>query len=301
MGEVRYRTVDVGGHAVFLREAGEPHRPTVVLLHGFPASSHMFRELIPLLARRYHVLAPDMLGFGYSDAPEFSDFPYTFDALAEVTAELLTALQVPAYALYVHDYGAPIGWRLALRDPGAVQAIVSQSGNAYVAGFFDSYWTRRAMAYGANPSPRSEADVRGAFALEDVRWQYLTGAPDEALVSPDTWHHDVERLSRPGVDQAQLALFRDYSTNVQLYPQVHQYLRDSAVPVLAVWGKGDEIFGVAGAQAFTDDAAEAEVHLIEGGHFLLETAVEDVAALMLDFLERRLAPGIASRPNPTVV
>lgn len=290
MGQVRYRWAAVDGHRLFFREAGPVDGPAVVLLHGFPSSSHMFRELIPLLADRYHVIAPDLLGFGYSDAPSTTEFAYTFDALATLTAKLLAALGVASYAIYVQDYGAPVGWRLALDEAHPVEAVVTQNGNAYEAGFFDSPWTRRAIAYGADPNPGTEAAVRAAFTLEDVRWQYLTGTPDPAVVSPDAWHHDVERLSRPGVDQVQLALFRDYGTNVPLYPRLHRLLRESAVPVLVVWGEGDQIFGPEGARAFAADAVDPEIHLLPGGHFLLESAAPQVAGLVLDFLDRRVHP-----------
>lgn len=298
MTQVRYRRTAVDGHEVFFREAGPEDARTVVLLHGFPSSSHMFRDLIPLLASSYHVVAPDLLGFGYSDAPPADAFDYTFDALADVTAKLLAGLDIRSYSIYVQDYGAPIGWRLALNAPHVVEAIVTQNGNAYEAGFFDSSWTRRAIAYGDNRTPETEAAVRGAFTVGDVRWQYLTGVPNESLVSPDAWHHDVERLSRPGNDQVQLALFRDYGTNVPLYPEVHRYLRASAVPVLAVWGEGDQIFGPDGARAFSSDAVDPEIHLLEGGHFLLETAASEVAELVLDFLDRRLLPLVPDPSRP---
>ena len=288
MSQIYHRRIAVDGHQVFFREAGPDDGRTVVLLHGFPSSSHMFRELIPVLASKYHVVAPDMLGFGYSDAPPVGEFDYTFDALADVTAELLAELGVGSYTIYVQDYGAPIGWRLALSAPHAIEAIVTQNGNAYEAGFTDSFWTRRATAYGADPTPETEAAVRVAFTMEDVRWQYVTGAPDVALVAPDAWHHDVERLSRPGIDQVQLALFRDYRNNVPLYPLVHRYLRASAVPTLVVWGRDDQIFGPDGARAFAADAVDAEIHLLDGGHFLLETSAAEVGRLTLDFLERRL-------------
>ena len=288
MPNVHHRYASVEGHRLFYREAGPVDAPVLVLLHGFPTSSFMFRHLIPTLADQYRVLAPDMLGFGLSDAPGVDEFDYTFDALASLTAGLLAELGVLRYGVYVHDYGAPIGWRLALGDPDAVTAIISQSGNAYNEGFADSFWTRRAGAYGANPGPETEAAVRGALTLEDVRWQYLTGVPDESLVSPDTWHHDYALLGRPGNDLIQLALFRDYGTNPPLYPVVHAYLRTSAVPLLAIWGEGDQIFGPAGARAFAADAEDPEIHLLEGGHFLLESARDEAVELIRDFLGRRL-------------
>ena len=258
-----------------------------MLLHGFPASSFMFRTLIPQLADGYRVIAPDHLGFGWSDAPPAGEFDYTFDALTDLTAGLLDQLGVGRYALYVQDYGAPIGWRLALRDPAAITAVVSQNGNGYDAGFVDRFWTT-VWAYQHEQTPQTEAAVRQAFTLDTTRWQYLTGVPDETLVDPDAWQHDYALLSRPGNDQIQLALFRDYATNPPLYPRLHDYLRTSRVPVLAVWGRGDEIFAPDGAQAFAEDAADAEIHLLDGGHFLLETAADQVAALIRDFLTRRL-------------
>lgn len=288
MVEVHHRHAHVEGHELFYREAGPEQAPALVLLHGFPTSSYMYRDLIPRLAERHRVIAPDLLGFGLSDAPGTEEFTYTFAALADLTAGLLDQLGVRRFAVYVQDYGAPIGWRLALRDPQALTAVVSQNGNAYLAGFYDSDWTRRAQAYGQDPSPSTEAAVRDAFTLEGIRWQYLTGTPDESLVSPDTWHHDHALLARPGNDQIQLALLRDYGTNVELYPQVQAYLRSSGVPVLAVWGRGDQVFGPDGARAFAADARDAEVHLLPGGHFLLETAGAQVADLVLDFLDRRL-------------
>jgi len=288
MTKVHHRYADVAGRQLFYREAGPAGAEVLVLLHGFPTSSYMFRNLIPRLADRYRVIAPDMLGFGLSDAPHIDEFGYTFDALTRLTAQLLGQLDVHRYAIYVQDYGAPIGWRLALQDPESITAIVTQNGNGYVDGFFDSYWTRRAQAYGQHPGPETEAAVRTAFTLDDLRWQYVNGVADESLVSPDTWHHDHALLSRPGNDLIQLALFRDYGTNPPLYPALHNYLRRSAVPLLAVWGQGDEIFGPDGARAFNRDAVDPEIHLLDGGHFLLESATDEVTQLLRDFLDRRL-------------
>jgi pimeloyl-ACP methyl ester carboxylesterase len=289
MSQIHHRYATVDGCQLFYREAGPADAPVIVLLHGFPASSFMFRNLIPQLADRYRVIAPDHLGFGLSDAPPAGEFDYTFDALTDLTAGLLGQLGVRRYAIYVQDYGAPVGWRLALRDPDAITAIITQSGNGYDAGFVDSFW-KTVRDYQREQTPDTEAAVRQAFTLETTRWQYLTGVPDETLVSPDTWHHDYALLSRPGNDQIQLALFRDYVTNPPLYPRLHEFLRTSRVPVLAVWGRGDEIFGPAGGQAFAEDADDADIHLLAGGHFLLESAGDEVAALIRDFLARRLAP-----------
>ncbi|WP_423463382.1 alpha/beta fold hydrolase [Promicromonospora sp. MS192] len=289
MSAVHHRWATVAGHRLFYREAGPADAPVIVLLHGFPAGSHMFRELIPRLADRYHVIAPDHLGFGLSDAPPADQVDYTFDLLTDLTQGLLAQLGVRRFAIYVQDYGAPVGWRLALRDPGSVTAIVTQSGNGYEEGFVEEFW-RPVRDYWRERTPDTEAGVRGALTLEAIRWQYLTGEPDPTLVSPDTWHHDHALVSRPGNDAVQLALFGDYASNPPLYPRLHAYLRESGVPVLAVWGRGDDIFAPAGAEAFARDARDAEVHLLDGGHFLLESAGAEVADLMRDFLGRRLTP-----------
>ncbi|HEY4004585.1 MAG TPA: alpha/beta hydrolase [Pseudonocardia sp.] len=277
----RYRTVQ--GQRLFYREAGPTDAPAVVLLHGFPTSSFMFRELIPALADRHHVIAPDHLGFGLSDAPSVDEFGYTFDALAELTEGLLAQLGLTRYAIYVQDYGAPVGWRLALRNPAAISAIITQNGNGYEAGFVPGFWSG-VWDYQRDPNPSTEAAIRQALSLEAIRWQYLTGVPDESVVSPDTWHHDFALVSRPGNDQVQLALFRDYASNLPLYPKLHDYLRESQVPLLAVWGKGDEIFGPDGASAFTEDLPAAQVHLLDGGHFLLESQLGQVSDLIRAFL-----------------
>jgi pimeloyl-ACP methyl ester carboxylesterase len=288
MTEIHYRTRTVNGQELFYREAGDPGAPAIVLLHGFPSSSFMFRNLIPMLADRYHVIAPDHLGFGFSSAPPADEFDYTFDALADLTAALLAELGLRRYAIYVQDYGAPIGWRLATRNPKAVTAIVTQNGNAYDAGFVDSFWDT-VRAYQTEQNAQTEAAARGALTLDAVKWQYETGVPDRTLLDPDAWHHDHALVNRPGNDLIQLKLFRDYATNVAMYPQVHAYFRASQVPLLAVWGSGDEIFGPAGAEAFAEDLPKAQIHLIPGGHFLLESAVDEVAALIDAFLTEHVA------------
>ena len=282
----RYATVD--GYRLFYREAGDPDAPAVLLLHGFPTSSYMFRDLIPALADRYHVVAPDHLGFGLSDAPPVAEFHYTFDELTDLTAGLLRTLGIERYAMYVQDYGAPIGWRLALREPSAITAIISQNGNGYDAGFVESFW-KVVQAYQREPTADTEAPVRQFLTLDATRWQYVTGVADETLVDPESWHHDYALLSRPGNDLVQLKLFRDYATNAPLYPRLHDYFRASQVPLLAVWGRGDEIFGPAGAEAFSDDLPAAEIHLLDGGHFLLESALDDVIPRIRDFLAKQLA------------
>ncbi|MBB4686841.1 alpha/beta fold hydrolase [Amycolatopsis jiangsuensis] len=288
----RYATVD--GKQLFYREAGPADAPVLVLLHGFPTSSFMFRTLIPELAADYHVIAPDHLGFGYSDAPYAAEFDYTFDALTELSAGLLRELGVSRYAIYVQDYGAPIGWRLALADPSAITAIITQNGNAYDAGFVPSFW-QGVWDYQREQNPETEAGIRGALSLEMTKWQYVTGVPDESVVSPDTWQHDFALLSRPGNDAVQLALFLDYATNSPMYPALHAYLREHRPPVLAVWGENDPIFGPDGARAFAGDVPDAEIHLLDGGHFLLESAGAEVTALIRDFLGRRVLKPTVSK------
>lgn len=287
MPSVHHRTATIDGHTVFYREAGPADAPAIVLLHGFPTSSFMFRDLIPLLAADYHVIAPDHLGFGRSDAPAATDFTYTFQSLTDITSGLLDHLGLDRYALYVHDYGAPIGWHLALRHPERISALVTQNGNGYEDGFVESFWAGL-WAYGENPGPETEAAVRVALSRDAIRWQYVHGVPDPSLVSPDTWEHDVALVSREGNDEIQLALFRDYRNNRPLYPLLHEFLRTHPVPVLAVWGRNDEIFAPAGAQAFARDAEDAEVHLIDGGHFLLESHLDVVAGYLRGFLGRVL-------------
>lgn len=282
---VHHRTASVDGHRIFYREAGPPEAPTVLLLHGYPTSSHMFRLLIPELADRYHVIAPDHLGFGRSDAPPADEFDYSFEALSTITDGLLDELGVRDFAIYVQDYGAPIGWRLALRHPNRITAIISQSGNAYEAGFVPSFWAP-IWAYAADPGPANETALRSALELDAIRWQYLHGVPDPGLVSPDTWLHDHALLQRPGNDAIQLRLFRDYTTNVELYPRVQEYFRTSQVPLLAVWGANDEIFGPAGARAFAADLPDAEIHLLDAGHFALESDLDTVAGYIRGFLGR---------------
>ncbi|WP_199254888.1 alpha/beta fold hydrolase [Mycolicibacterium mengxianglii] len=280
---VHHRFADINGHRIFYREAGPADAPVLLLLHGFPSSSYMFRGLVPALADTFHVIAPDHLGFGLSDAPGVDEFDYTFDALTGLTAGLLEHLGISRYALYVHDYGAPIGWRLATAAPSAITAIISQSGNAYDAGFVTGFWAP-IVAYQQQQNADTEAGVRQYFTLEATRWQYTNGVSDETLVSPESWYHDYNLISRPGNDAVQLKLFHDYATNAPMYPALHEYFRSSQVPLLAVWGRGDGIFGPDGATAFAEDLPNAEIHLLDGGHFLLESALDDVTNLIRPFL-----------------
>jgi pimeloyl-ACP methyl ester carboxylesterase len=288
MSPIHHRYATVRGRQLFYQEAGPADAPALVLLHGFPASSFMFRDLIPRLADRYHVIAPDYLGFGLSDAPPAGEFGYTFDALAGLTADLLDQLGVTRYAMYVQDYGAPVGWRLALAAPDAITAVITQNGNGYEAGLVEDFW-KPVREYWQDRNPQTEAAIRGALTLDAIRWQYLYGVPDESLVSPDAWLHDFAQVSRPGNDVVQLALFADYATNLPLYPKLHAWLRDSKVPVLAVWGRNDPIFGPDGALAVAADAPGAEIHLVDGGHFLLESALDTVEGYIRGFLGRTLS------------
>lgn len=282
MPVVHHRTATVDGLEVFYREAGPSDAPVLLLLHGYPTSSHMFRHLIPALANRYRVIAPDHIGFGRSAAPAVDEFDYTFDALTTVTRRFLDLLDVTRYTVYVQDYGAPIAWRLALADPSSVEGVISQNGNAFEEGFVPEFWAP-IWDYAANPSIENERALRPALERDAVEWQYLHGVPDASTVDPDAWEHDLTLLARPGVDRAQLALFGDYASNRPLYPAVQAWFRDSEVPILAVWGRNDEIFGAAGADAFKRQAPQARVELLNGGHFLLESHLDKVVDIILDW------------------
>jgi pimeloyl-ACP methyl ester carboxylesterase len=283
MVAVHHRTVSVDGHDVFYREAGPADAPVLLLLHGYPSSSHMFRNLIPALADRYRVVAPDHLGFGRSSAPSTDEFRYTFAALAAVTGRFVAILGIEQYTLYVQDYGAPIGWRLALADPAAVTGVITQNGNAYEDGFVPSFWDG-IWADAAERTDETRDALRPALGRDAVEWQYTHGVPDPTTVDPDAWEHDLALLARPGQDDVQLALFRDYATNRALYPAVHDWLRTSGVPVLAIWGRNDEIFAAAGAIAFLEHSPSARVELVDGGHFLLESHLDEVAGTIRDWL-----------------
>lgn len=282
MTKVHHRTIAVEGWDVFYREAGAAGAPVMLLLHGFPASSHMFRHLIPVIAEKYRVIAPDHIGFGRSSAPTVEEFEYSFDALAHVTRGFLERVGVTRFTVYMQDYGAPIAWRVALDIPDSVEGVISQNGNAYEDGFVPEFWAP-IWAYGDEPSDENAAALRPALNREAVEWQYLHGVPDASTVSPDAWEHDIALLKRPGNDLAQLALFADYKTNRALYPDVHEWLRKTEVPVLAIWGRNDEIFGPAGAEAFLRDSPHARIELLDGGHFLLESHLDEVASSILDW------------------
>ena len=281
-----YRTAAVGSLNVFYRQAGNPNTPTVLLLHGFPTSSHMYRELIPTLAERYHVVAPDLPGFGYSDAPDRQEFKYTFDHLAEVIDRFTEVLGLSRYAIYVFDYGAPVGFRLALRHPERITAVISQNGNAYLEGLSEGW--NPIQAYWKDPSANNRAALRAFLKPEATEWQYTHGVPTPERLSPDAWTLDAALLARPGNDEIQLDLFGDYQSNVALYPQFQEYIRTRRPPLLAVWGKNDPFFLPAGAKAFARDNPDAEIHLLDAGHFALESHGPDITAIILDFLSRKL-------------
>ncbi|MCV7168993.1 alpha/beta fold hydrolase [Mycobacterium manitobense] len=283
-----HRFAEVLGRRIFYREAGAADAPAVVLLHGTPASSHMYRNLIPAIADRYRVIAPDYPGFGQSDVPGTAEFAYTFDTLADHIDALLDALGVHRYALYVQDYGAPVGWRLALRHPERIAAVVTQNGNAYVEGFVGDAM-EPLFAYGRDRSEANAAALRELITPAGLEWQFTHGVSDPTVVDPDAWataHAAV--ASTPEKVDAQLELFGDYHSNVELYPQVHEYFRTSQVPLLAVWGRNDQIFGPDGALAFGRDLPHAQIDLLDGGHFLLESRLEAVVDLVRPFLARHL-------------
>jgi pimeloyl-ACP methyl ester carboxylesterase len=281
----RYRTELVDGHEIFYREAGDPSHPTLVLLHGFPASSFMFRDLMADLADAYHLIAPDQLGFGRSATPPAGEFPYTFDNLAELTLGLLDQLGLDRFGLYVQDYGAPIGLRIASQHPSRVSALIVQNGNAYLEGF-TPFWDGL-FAY-AEDGLTNAAAVRASLAPPGQRWVYSHGVPADRLdrLSPDTWTLDQAGLDRPGNQAIQLALFRDYRFNLAHYPTFQKYFRTHQPPCLVVWGEHDEIFGPDGARAYARDLPDAEIHLLDAGHFALETSGAEIASLVRAFLQR---------------
>ncbi|MBI3214007.1 MAG: alpha/beta hydrolase [Mycobacterium sp.] len=285
---VHHRFAEINGLRTFYREAGDADAPVLVLLHGTPASSHMYRDLIPALQDRYRLIAPDYPGFGESDVPSIDRFRYTFDTLADHVDALLDHLGVTRYALFVQDYGAPVGWRLALRHPDRIAAIITQNGNAYVEGFGEPL--NALMAYGADRREANAAPLLDFLAHDGLVWQFTHGVPDPTLVSPDSWnnaHHAV--ASTPDKLAAQMELFADYRSNLAIYPELQAYFRRSQVPLLATWGRNDTIFVAAGAQAFRRDLPDAQIHLLDGGHFLLESALPEVVDLVRPFLDRHLA------------
>lgn len=282
---IHYRTVTVGSLEIFYREAGLGHVPTILLLHGFPTSSHMFRDLIPLLAERFHVVAPDYPGFGYSSCPSVDVFDYTFDRLTDVVEGFTQAVGLTSYALYCQDYGGPVGFRLAIRHPERVTALLIQNANAYKDGVTELFqdvvlrlWTER--------TPETEAKVRTLFELPITKKQYLEGVEEPTLVSPDAWTHAQWGMDRPGNKDVQYVLQANYGSNVERYDEWHAYFREHRPPTLVMWGKDDFVFAEAGAHAYKRDLPDAEVHVLNAGHFALETHAPEIAAAIRAFLAR---------------
>jgi len=283
---VLYKTVKVKGLDIFYREAGSPTNPTLLLLHGFPTSSRMFRNLIPQLADRYHLVAPDYPGFGASSAPPVDKFNYTFDNLAGVIDEFTKTLKLERYSLYVQDYGAPVGYRLAVKHPERVQALIVQNGNAYEEGLRD-FWTP-IKAYWKDRSAQNAEPLRKFLKYESTKWQYTNGARNVERISPDTWTADQYLLDRPGNEEIQLQLFYDYSSNPPLYPQWQAYFRKYQPPTLVVWGKNDFIFPAEGAEPYKRDLKNLEFHLLDTGHFALEEDGDLIARYIGDFLAKHV-------------
>ena len=282
-----YRVVRIDGIDVFYREAGPGDAPVVLLLHGFPASSFMYRDLITQLASRYRVIAPDYPGFGHSAAPSTKEFSYTFDRLADVIEKFTDQLGVKRYALYMQDFGAPVGYRLATRRPASVTALIAQNGNAYEEGLPDDFWSLPRMLW-EDPSPANFEKIREA-AISDaaLEWNYTHGVDEASRISPDSWVLQQALVNRPGNKEIMLALLYDYRTNLREYPKWHEYFRKHQPPMLIVWGRNDAIFPANGAHAYLRDLPKAELHLLDTGHFALEEKGAEIAQLMLEFLGRR--------------
>lgn len=284
---IHYRTATIDGVKMFYREAGPADGPVVLLLHGFPTSSHMFRDLIPLLADRYHVIAPDYPGFGQSDAPDHRQFVYSFGHFADMVDTLMGQIGAERYAMYVMDYGAPVGYRLALKHPERVSGLVVQNGNAYEEGL-GAFWNP-IKAYWASGSVKDREAQAWLVSPKATKFQYTDGVRDVSRISPDTWVHDQALLDRPGNKEIQLDLFYDYRTNVPLYPAFQSFFRERKPPTLILWGKNDTIFPEPGAHPYLRDLPEAEMHLLDTGHFALEDKLDVMAPLIRDFLDRMVA------------
>jgi pimeloyl-ACP methyl ester carboxylesterase len=287
MTRIAYRTANVDGFKVFYREAGPANAPTLLLLHGFPTSSHMFRDLIPLLADRFHIVAPDLPGFGRTDLPPRDAFSYTFARLAEVIGRFTEVVNLKRFAIYIFDYGAPVGLRVAIKHPERITAIISQNGNAYEEGLSDGW--NPIQRYWREPTKTNRDALRSFLSPETTFWQYTHGVSDPSVVSPDGYSLDDFYLTCPGAHEAQLDLFLDYASNVALYPQFQAYFRDHRPPLLAVWGRNDPFFLPAGAEAYKRDIPGADVRFFDTGHFALETHGAEIATAIRDFIGRTAA------------
>jgi pimeloyl-ACP methyl ester carboxylesterase len=281
-----YQYATVNGNKIFYREAGPKDAPAILLLHGFPTSSHMFRNLIPELSGRFRVVAPDLPGFGFSDAPDRSKFTYTFDNLAQTIDAFTEQIGLTRYAIYVFDYGAPVGFRLALAHPDRITAIISQNGNAYEEGLSDGW--NPIQKYWQEQNETNRAALRDFLKPEATKWQYTFGVKDESQVAPESYTLDSALLARPGNDEIQLDLFLNYASNVALYPKFQEYFRTKRPPLLAVWGKNDPFFLPPGAEAFRRDIPNAEVHFLDTGHFALETHAREIGEKISEFLTRKV-------------
>ena len=279
---VRYKTVTLPEADIFYREAGDPGKPVILLLHGFPTSSHMFRDLIPELSGDFHVMAPDLPGFGFSSAPDHTKFRYTFDHLAKVMGDFVEQQKLGKFSIYIFDYGAPVGLRLALKYPDRITGIVTQNGNAYVEGLSEEGW-RPVKTYWDKPTQENRDALRKFFSPEVTRWQYVHGVKDESLVAPESYTLDQAMLDRPQSAEAQLDLFGDYQNNVKLYPKFQEFFRTYKVPTLAVWGKNDPFFLPPGAEAYKRDNPDAKVVFYDTGHFALETHAKEIGAEIRSF------------------
>ncbi len=287
--QVRHKTMKVGKLDIFYREAGPKDAPAILLLHGFPTSSQMFRNLIPALADKYHVVAPDYPGYGHSSMPSRDEFSYTFDNIADVIDEFTEKLGLKKYALYVQDYGAPVGYRLAVEHPERITAIVVQNGNAYDEGLDNAFW-QPIKNYWKEPSSQEKRDaIRNLLTYEATKWQYTDGVPDVELVSPDGASEDQFLLDRKGNDEIQLDMFLSYGSNPPKYPSWQAYFREHQPPMLIAWGKNDKIFPAAGAEPYKRDLKTLEFHLLDAGHFALETNGPEIAGLMRDFLGKHVS------------
>jgi pimeloyl-ACP methyl ester carboxylesterase len=287
MNNIAYRTADVDGFKIFYREAGSPDAPPLLLLHGFPTSSHMFRYLIPMLADRFHLVAPDLPGFGRSDMPSREVFSYTFANLAKVIGRFTEVVGLKRFAIYIFDYGAPVGLRMALEHPERITAIVSQNGNAYEEGLSEGW--NPIQTYWREPTKANRDALQSFLTPDSIVWQYTHGVPDPSAVSPDGYSLDAFYLARPGAREPQLDLFLDYASNVALYPKFQAYFRDRKPPLLATWGRNDPFFLPPGAEAFRRDIPGADVRFFDTGHFAIETHCAEIAAAIRDFVGRKAA------------